>query len=70
MCEYQGRPLCALMASKVCYKVQVVVHNPQGAFEGVQDSLTLVLPLGMVSALRVVHCRLQMISMEGLRWMS
>ena len=56
------------MAAKVCYKVWLVVHDLQGTSKGVLGSLTSWLPLGMMSALRVVHCRLQMISMEVLRW--
>ena len=62
--------MCAKMDAKVCHGIQVVVHGLQGVSEGVQDSLTPWLPLGMMSALRVVCCRLWMISMEVVGWMS
>jgi len=29
--EYQGRPSCTQTSAKVCYKVEVVAHDPQGA---------------------------------------
>jgi len=68
--DHDSKPLCTQMAAKVCYKLQVVVHDLQGASEGAQDSLTLGLTLGMLLASRVVHFWLQMISMEVLWWMS
>ena len=37
--EYQGRLSCTQMAAEVCHKVWVVVPDPQGISEGVQDSL-------------------------------
>jgi len=58
------------IASKVSYKVRVVMHDLQATSEGMPDGLALGFPLGMVSESRVVHCRLQMISVEVLRWTS
>jgi len=51
--DHDSKPLCTQMAAKVCYKLQVVVHDLQGASEGAQDSLTLGLTLGMLLASRV-----------------
>ena len=47
MSEYQGRLSCTWMAAKVCHKVQVVMHDPQGASKDVQGSPSSGLPLGL-----------------------
>ena len=70
MHEYGGRPSCTQMAAEVCHEVQVVMHDPQGASEGVQDYIASGLPLGMVSASRMVRCRLWTISIVVLGWIS